>query len=277
MSALGGLLGLCFGCGILLIAAGLRGRDVDRSAGRWRPRLTQETLRRLLIDVLAGTVALAITGWPIAGIAAASAAALGPGWLRRGESTDQLPLVEALESWIETVRDVLQAGGLGLQTVIRASAPDAPRVIRADVQRLAFDCEHGSFDTALDAFAARIAHPACDQAVVGLHLHGAERLGEMLTSVAAALHREADLYRRIDAQRHPERLTVKAILYITVATLVAASLTTRSFLAPYGTLGGQVGLAGILAIIGLGVWWSAQAGRGEPPQRLLAPRQVLHR
>jgi len=273
-AALGALLGMAVGGGTLLIVAGLNGRAPDdaRPPGSHR-RLTSQMLLRLLLQALVGAVVLAITGWPIAGLAAAVGTGVAPGWIRRQNAPDQLSLVTALATWIETVRDVLRSGGLGLQTAIRATADDAPAAIRAHVQQLVADSQERSFDEALDAFAVRVAHPKCDDVVEGLHLHGAERLGDMLTSVATALHREADLYRRVDAQRYIERLTAKCILYITAVSLVGASLLAHSFLEPYGSAVGQLGLAGLLAIIGFGVWWSSQAARDKPQRRVLAPRR----
>ncbi|SRR5581483_4846810 len=274
MNALGALLGLGFGVSILLVMAGLRGRPEDRAPRRRRLRHNTTSFTRLLVDAVAGFVAVLVTGWPVAGVLGAVAVEFLPRWLCRTNMEDEVAVIDDLITWIETMRDVLRAGGMGLQTAIRETSPDAPILLRRFVQQLAADCQDQPLNDALDAFARRVAHPGADFVVRALQIHGADRLADTLTSLATWLRMEADLYRRVDAQREPERLTVRGIILVTLLCLLLVSVLSRSFFAPLATAGGQITLAACIGLMGFGVWWSAKVARGEPPRRPLAPEQV---
>ena len=274
MTALGALLGLGVAAGLLLAVAGLVGHDAEAA-----PRTPRRVIRpdvvllRAAVAVGAGLVTWVVTGLPVAGVGAAAGAAWLPSMFTGGRHRrTALALIESLATWIEMLQDSLSAGGHGLQTVLRVTAPAAPRAVRADVLQLAADCERMRFDAALAAFADRVAHPVCDQVVMGLRLHGSERLGEVLGAIAASARQEADLYRRIDTARSTERLTAQVIVAITVGTAALLTLTGGSFLAPYGTFGGELALTGVLALFAAGLMWLARISRGEPPRRLLDPR-----
>lgn len=269
MNAKAALLGFGAGAGLLLMIAGLWGRPVDDAPARPREWQIGNFVSVGLVACLAGIVVGAFTGWPVAGIAAA----VGTVALRRAFRDDarpsQLDIVQALATWPEMLRDSLLAGGHGLQTVIRSTAPAAPLALRPDVVQLAEDCRAMPFHQALDAFAARVAHPLCDKIVLGLKVQGGEGIADVLSSIATTARREADLYRRIDAGRSTEVLAAKWIVGITVGVAVLLLVGSRSFLAPYGTPLGQVALAVVIAVIAGGVWWVMRAARRQPPPRVL--------
>lgn len=268
MSAVAALLGFGFVAGLMLMVAGLRGRLPHEPAGHQSLHLG-DAVGVGLVACLVGVVVAAVTGWPVAGLAAV----VGVVALRRAFRADtrppQLQMVDALATWPEMLRDSLLAGGHGLQTVIRATAPAAPLALRSDVVQLAEDCRVMSFHQALDAFAGRVAHPLCDKIVLGLKVQGGEGVAAVLTSIATTARREADLYRRIDAGRSTEVLAAKCIVGITLGVTALLMLGSRAFLAFYDTVLGQAALAVVIAVITAGVWWVMRAARRDPPPRVL--------
>ncbi len=109
----------------------------------------------------------------------------------------------------------------GLEQAIIATAPVAPLPIRAEVVTLAVRLEGERLAPALRAFADEVADPTGDLVVAALVLaaeHQAQRLGELLGSLAAAARDQATMRLRVEAGRARTRTSVKVVVGVT-ATL----------------------------------------------------------
>ena len=260
MSALvAALLGAGVGLGLLLVVAGVRGvprpsPNPARAQLPWRRRV-DHLERRIALSLAAAIAMVALTGWPVAAIAAAVFGATAPSLLgakaRRRREVDR---IEAVARWAEQLRDTMSAAA-GLHEAIGVTARVAPLPIRDEVQELAARLRHEPLAVAVRRFAARLASPSGDQVAVALRLaserHGA-RLSDVLSRVAAAARAEATLRLRVEAQRARTSSQARLIAGVIAAVVGIYVVLNRSYLAPFGTPVGQA----VLAVV-CGMWFVA--------------------
>jgi hypothetical protein len=273
MTVVVALCGALVVAGVLMVALGLRPRLVPAERPR-RARLsigTKISLDRVASAAVGGAVALALTRWPVGGLGGAvgawqAAAALG-------RPKDQSAArAEAIALWAEILRD-----GLGtsweIETVLKATAPTAPRLIRADVEAATERLAYASFDEVLDDLAVRLGDSSGDLVVSALRLAGragGREVREILDSVSTAAYEEADTLRRIDVARERPRSSARLVTAIVVATVVVSAVLFRDWLEPYGTAAGQLALALIAAWCGGAMWWMARMTSVQMPARFTA-------
>ena len=275
VTALAGLLGAGVGLGVVLAWAGWRGVSFPRrTRASARPKAERATLR---LGLAAGAAVLvgAVTGWPVGALLAGLAGWGLPGLLGgtkgRGE---QLARIEAVAAWAEMLRDTM-AGAAGLEQAIVATAPLAPLPIRAEVATLAVRLDSERLAPALRAFADEVADPTCDLVVAALVLaadHQAQRLGELLGTLAQAARDQATMRLRVEAGRARSRTSVKVIVGATGALVAGLALLDRGYLAPYDTVTGQLVLVLVGAMFALSFVWLARMTRPANLERILSAR-----
>ena len=272
MTALATLCGAGFGLGLVIIWGGLRGVDVSRpTRASTRPKVERANLR---IGLAAGAAVIvgAATGWPVGAVLAALAGWGAPGLLggTRGAQT-AVGRIEAIAGWAEMLRDTM-AGAAGLQQAIVATAPVAPLPIRAEVATLALRLEGERLAPALRAFADEVADPTCDLVVAALILaaeHQAQRLGELLGSLAQAARDQATMRLRVEAGRARTRTSVKVIVGATGGLVLGLAVLNRGYLAPYDTAVGQLVLLLVGAVFMVSFLWLAKMTRPASVERFL--------
>jgi Sec-independent protein secretion pathway component TatC len=62
---------------------------------------------------------------------------------------------------------------------------------------------------------------------------------------------------------------VQIVILVSVGMAIGLAFIDRSFLAPYSSPFGQLVLALIAVLYGLGIWWLRRLARFESPQRML--------
>jgi len=273
VSALAGLCGAGVGLGLVLVVAGWRGVELPRQAGRpLRPRLERVNLR-LALAVGAAVVVGAATGWPVGAVLAAAAGWGAPSLLTGARAAQAgVARVEAIAGWAEMLRDTM-AGAAGLEQAIAATATVAPLPIRAGVATLAARIEHGRLAPALRAFADDVADPTCDLVVAALVLaaeHQAQRLGELLGSLAQAARDQATMRLRVEAGRARTRTSVKVIVGVTGGLVLGLAVLNRGYLAPYDSATGQLVLLLVGALFAGSFAWLARMTRPASAERILA-------
>jgi Flp pilus assembly protein TadB len=273
MTLLAALAGGLIAAGLVLGARELIGRPRPPAARRaGRPRaFTRPQRWRMLLAVATGLAALAITRWPVAGLAAAAAVIFLPrlsfvrGQRRRTE------MLEGLEQWIRRLSDMLTASR-GLEEALEASARTAPAGIAEPVTALArrLSARTGT-EAALRAFADDIADPAADRIAAALIIATGHRGGgvrEVLNALAVMLARDVAARRDIEAERAVHRTTVRWIaVFILAFTAFAAA--NRAYSAPFGTLAGELVLALVAALYAVGLGWLHRLGTMPAPGRFL--------
>jgi tight adherence protein B len=273
MSALGGLCGAGVGLGLVLVVAGWRGAELARPTRRaFGPRVERANLR-LGLAAGAAVVVGAATSWPVGAVLAGLAGWGAPSLLAgTGRHQAAVGRIEAVAGWAEMLRDTM-AGAAGLEQAIVATAALAPLPIRAEVATLAVRLDGERLAPALRAFAEEVADPTCDLVVAALVLaaeHQAQRLGELLGSLAQAARDQATMRLRVEAGRARTRTSVKVIVGATTAVVVGLALVNRGYLAPYDTATGQLVLALVGAVFTAAFVWLSRMTRPAGVERFLA-------
>ncbi|MDA8037741.1 MAG: type II secretion system F family protein, partial [Actinomycetota bacterium] len=216
--------------------------------------------RRVIpIALGAGLLAALITRWPVS-FPLAALAVLGTEGLAGNTSKPVIARLEAVASWTEMLRDTL-VGAAGLTQALAVTAPIAPRPIRREVATLANRVSAGvSLAGALVAFAGDLSEPAADTVVAALTLAANERsphLTELLGVLADTTREEVAVRLRVEASRASARTAVRTIAGFSLGLFALMALFARAYLSPYRTLTGQLVLALVGCIFGLGLWLMA--------------------
>ncbi|HEY2261250.1 MAG TPA: type II secretion system F family protein [Streptosporangiaceae bacterium] len=269
------LAGLLAGTGIACLAAWrfLPAAPVAAPPPRWRVLAARWriTPRLGVTAAVTGIVVLAVTGWPVAALAAVPAVIAVPRILSRRPSRARIARLEALEAWTRRLADVL-AASRGLEDAITYSAATAPPPIAGPVAALAAGLQHRApAQQVLRAFADAIDDPVGDLIATALLL-AADRRGPgvhaVLTELAGDVAKDVAGRREIEA----ERATYRTALAWIVAFLLAYTaylLLRRSYSAPFGTPAGQLVLAAVAACYAAGLYWLHRLSATFGPRRFL--------
>jgi tight adherence protein B len=278
VTALAALLGAGVGVGLVAVWAGWRGTEMPRWSrpAAW-PKVERANLR-IALGVGAAVVVGAATGWPVGAVLAGLAGWGAPGLLG-GTKARQAAVgrIEAVAGWAEMLRDTM-AGSAGLEQAIIATAPLAPLPIRAEVVTLAVRLEGERLAPALRAFADEVADPTADLVVAALVLaaeHQAQRLGELLGTLATAARDQATMRLRVEAGRARTRTSVRVIVGATGALVLGLALLNRGYLAPYDSTLGQLGLLLVGAMFAAAFVWLSRITRPAAIERFLGTHPEL--
>ncbi|WP_242483308.1 type II secretion system F family protein [Streptomyces sp. HSG2] len=270
--------GLAIGGGLALLFTALRGLPVKPEREK---RLTTERAGELLvylgrrgsIAVLVGIVVLVLSRWAVAGIAAGVLVFF---WDRlfggAAEERAAMRRVEALASWTESLRDTI-AGAVGLEQAIPASARAAAPVLRPHLDALVDRLRARTpLPDALHLLADEIDDASADIIVAALILNARLRgpgLRQVLGALAKSAREEVDMRQRVMAQRSATRRSVQIVVAVSVAFVLGLAIFNREFVEPYGTVVGQLVLAGVCGLFALGFWWLRKLSTIETPERFL--------
>ena len=273
MSGLAALCGAGVGLGLLLVIVGWRGADLARPARRFDRRRVERANLRIGLAVAAAVVVGAATGWPVGALLAALAGWGAPGLLTGAKGGSlAVARIEAIAGWAEMLRDTM-AGAAGLEQAIVATATVAPLPIRTEVVTLAARLEGERLAPALRAFADDVADPTCDLVVAALILaaaHQAQRLGELLGSLAQAARDQATMRLRVEAGRARTRTSVRVIVGATGGLALGLAVLNRGYLAPYDTAVGQLVLLLVGGVFAASFLWLAKMTRPASVERFLS-------
>jgi Flp pilus assembly protein TadB len=273
MTAVALALGAGVGFGLFLIASGWKGRFGPPVIRRPVTSRLPELERRAGLALGVAAVTAILTRWPVAVLAGAALGAFLPDLLSgQAEREAAIARTEAIATWTEMLRDTL-SGAHGLEEVITATAPMAPAPIRDEVSVLATRITHQRLPSALRHFADDLADPTADLVVAALVLaaRGSPRaLAELLGTLALAARDDASMRRRVEATRARARSTVQIVTALTVVMMAGLLVFNRSYLDPYHHPLGQLVLALVCGLFGLGLWWLARMARFVSPERFLA-------
>jgi hypothetical protein len=215
------------------------------------PRRTRRLAIRALTGLAIGTLIVLVSGWIIPGVIVGAGAAWAmAGWQRRQRSSDvEIARLDALASWVESVRDVMMAGEQPVGAITSTVGATAP-IIRPHVRRLAVGLGQQDPEMVFRRFADDIDDPLADLVAAGLAIairRGA-RTVPVLTALAEQTREQVDRRRLIEAERAPTRREVQALTLIMGALVVGLLVFGRSeYLDAYDTTGGQVFLGIALA------------------------------
>ena len=271
--ALAVLLGAGVAAGLSLLLGTLFGLTTPIALTR-TPHLNVSSIdvARLALGGFAGVSALAITRWPLAlPLAFLGVFALrGLGGAPAGPAITRL---EAIASWTEMLRDTL-AGAAGLTQALTTTAAISPKPIRSEVSTLSARLGSGvELTHALSLFAAELGDPAGDILVAALTMAArerAQRLSELLSALADTVREEVAMRQGIEASRSSARTSVRTVTGFSLGLVGLMAVLARSYLAPYRTPTGQLMLALVGVVFGIGLWLMSAMVRPRLAGRLFS-------
>ena len=170
-----------------------------------------------------GSLVVAVSGWIIPSVVVGAIV----GWLansirrRQGAVDVGVERTEALASWVENVRDVLQSGNQPVGA-IGATTETCPPSIRPHVRLLFARLSAGQpAELAFRRFADDMDEPLADLVAVGLLIavsRGAETQ-DVLSALAVQARHQADRRRIVEAERAPMRREVMMVSLVMCALL----------------------------------------------------------
>jgi Flp pilus assembly protein TadB len=265
--------------GVLLVVAGLfpalAPAPAPHRTATTHPRsLPAGSTTRIVVAVAGAGVAWLVTGWPVAALIVAATVWGLP--ILLGTSTVAaagIDRIEALEEWTRRLSDVLVVG-VGLEQGIAATVRTCPQRLHGEVSALAARLDaRWPTEAALRAFADDLDDATGDLVVATLIL-GARRRGpglaRVLAAVADSVAEEVAMRRRVEAERAKPRTTARAVTLITLG-VVAVGALNGTYLAPYGTLLGQLVLAVIACGFIASLAWMRALTLTRPQPRLFQP------
>jgi Flp pilus assembly protein TadB len=224
------------------------------------------------VAVVIGILILLATRWAAAGI---GIGLLAYNWRSlSGANSERAAIarLEGLATWTESLRDTI-AGAVGLEQAIPSSTRIATPAIREPLLRLV-DRLHTRVPMAdaLRLFAADLGDASADLIIAALIINSRLRgpgLRDLLGALSRSVREELDMRRKVGAERRSTRRSVQIVIGVSVGMALVLALIDRSFLAPYSSPTGQVVLAGIAGLYGVGIAWLGRLARFESPQRML--------
>jgi tight adherence protein B len=228
---------------------------------------------------LACLIVVAVSGWIIPSIVVGAIVF----WLvqsmhrRRANVDVGVERTEALASWVENVRDVLQSGNQPIGA-IGATTETCPPSIRPHVRVLFARLAAGQpAELAFRRFADDMDEPLADLVAVGLLIavsRGAET-EDVLSALAMQARHQADRRRIVEAERAPMRREVWMVSLVMCALLSGVFLFARSsYLDAYDDVSGQVFLGLILVGYGALLVWVGRLATFPQASRFLTLRRI---
>lgn len=242
------LVGALAGAGVLLVAAGVTGRQVFGDGGSL---FGDAGVARHVPVAVGGLAAWSVTGWPVAAVIAVLAVIAARRLFGNRVARDAgIAKTEAVAAWTEMVRDAIGAAA-GLEEALTATASIAPEPLRPAVATLVARLQREPLASSLVAFGNEVKHPSADLVVAALTIAArmeASDLTGLLTRLADAIRGDARMRIRVEVGRARIRTATKVIVGVVAATVVLLTAFNRGYLAAYDTFGGQLVLAVVAAI-----------------------------
>lgn len=268
------MLGAGIGAGVWLVAWGLTFTDAPPAPRKVTNRYPDLALR-LGASAVAGGIALAVTRWPIAVLAAMALGFFFRDVFFVGErGRSDVDRSVAIAAWTEMLRDTLSASS-GLEEAIAATAPLAAPSIQPALAGLMSRLGRVPLSGALADFANDLADPTGDLVASALILGAqgeAQQLGELLSALADSARDDAAMRLGVHATRASTQTSVRVVAGITIAMVVGLLFLNRSYLQPYQGVTGQAVLGLVFALFAGGLFWLRHMSRFKAPERFLAPR-----
>jgi tight adherence protein B len=209
------------------------------------------SVERGSVAVVTCVVVVVVSGWLVPGLVLGAGAgwAFGAWRFRQRGDRGEIAHIDALASWIESVRDVLIAGEQPVGAITTTVA-GCPSLIRPAVRRLAAGLGRHDTDVVFRRFADDIDDPIGDLVAIGLLIavrRGARTAG-VLSALAEQARQHADRRRLVEAERAPTRREVAGLTVVMACLVGALFVFGRSeYLRAYDDAAGQVFLAVAIA------------------------------
>lgn len=250
----------------VLGVVGVEEASVARQKTDWEGLLAQYGKAAGMAAV--GVAVWLVTGWPVAGLAAAAGGWLVPRTIAqsRQQKRDHA-MLDATRMWLLQLRTILQAG-TGLEKALRETAssarPDSP--ITPPLRRMADRLGWMAPADALERFAAEVDNHVADTAIAVLTsamTRSSKGVAPALVGLSKWAEEDLRTLREVETSYKTLHLTRRIILAVFGFMAAWLAVTSPDLVAPYGTLLGQIVLLAIGGLAGLALWlmirWSTLA------------------
>jgi Flp pilus assembly protein TadB len=233
----------------------------------------QRTSVKIALGVGVGLIILVITRWVVLALALGFLVAM---WdkIFGGVQSERKAIhrLDGLAAWTEALRDTI-AGAVGLEQAIPATAVNAAPTVRPALNLLVDRLRvREPLPSALLKFSDDLDDSSADLIVAALILNSRLRgpgLRDVLGALAESAREELDLRRRVEGSRRSTRRSVQLVVLITLAVPALLVLFNQDYVSPYGAFEGQIVLAIVIAMFGLGIVWLRRLAGVEAPARFL--------
>jgi tight adherence protein B len=241
---------------------------------RWITGTTRQVVGALMV---AGFTVAVTRWWALFPIIVGGTVLFGGRFSKRAGVAASMEAAEALAVWCERVRDTLGAGA-GLTAAFHAAARSSHDVLAGPANRLAERASSSGVGPALIEFGAEVNHPSADSMVMALMLaeqRGGKELISLLGAEVESIRHELAVEREEDAVRSRYRTAVRIIVAVMLVSIQVYRLLSKTFLAPYDSLTGQIVLFVLGLIVLVALWRLAQLSERAERERLFDPRRVV--
>ena len=265
------LIGAGVGAGLALVVGGLWSTASPVRRVSMMKRLDPANRQAALCAVVLALIIGLITHWPVG-------AAIGGavGWtlrsaLQPNSSHRVVGSLEALATWIESLRDSV-AAHRGLLAAIESTVAGAPAAVKANVVRLVARIKSGvPLDIALHAFALELGDAAVDEAIAPLILasrFGGSDLQGLLATAAANTRDQIAVWQRTEVARARPRRDMRLVMAVTLVFTLGVLLVGHGYFRPFDSPGGQLALLCVAGLFAAGFWSMNRLSRPAPMPRL---------
>ena len=265
------------GVGTALIVAGLFSTTPVAKKMSFAKGIDAATRQAAASALICAAVVGLITRWPV-GVAIGAAV----GWTLRSAlssaSSHQVAnRLDALATWIETLRDSV-AAHRGLVAAIESTVPSAPASLAANIEALVIRIKSGTpLDRAFAALASELADASADEAIAPLILaarFGGADLQNLLGTAAANTRDQLALVQRTEVARAKPRREMRLVVVVTLGFVLATLTIGHGYFTPFSTTTGQIVLVVIAGLFAVGFGTMNRLSRPQPSPRLfVSPEQ----
>jgi len=283
-SAIGPLIGLLLGAGVLCMWAGV---FWDAPAAK-----ADDGFRRSMFSSLSmfeqwqyvaapavGAVLWLLTGWVSIAVAGAVVVLAGPTLAVSSRSeADFAERTEAVAGWVDSLRDTMR-GARGIEGAVRVTAETAPLPIRPALKRMTRRVSMGvSLRESMAQMADEYDNEVCDLVVSvmvnALDLSSAQ-LPSMLDTIAQQAREQAHAHLQVHTSRAKSRTQLRLVATIVFLSLIMFFVVFADYLKPLDSPTGQLVVAMALVVLGYCVLWIARLSAFPARGRVLDPNRGL--
>jgi tight adherence protein B len=236
-------------------------RDATGILGGLAHRLGLESVqvqRALLLGipgaVLGGLLSEMIWGWPVLVTAGMLGWGLAPLWFVIGrQNKKRLSFQEDLAGAIDTLRTLLQFGGLGLTGAISALAERGPQQLRIEFRTIYEDASLYGLEEALRLAQSRLSDPQFDLVALALITadRAGSRVGGVLDNLARTIRANLSITRQVQAEQVKQVLSARLVAIMPLAIITLLKLSGSDYTETFDTpLGQMVLVIGLSLMVG---------------------------
>ncbi|HEX2912217.1 MAG TPA: type II secretion system F family protein [Chloroflexia bacterium] len=216
---------------------------------------SKQVQKALLIGIpgalAGGLIANVVWGWPVLIFAGLMAGGITPLWYMAGrQAKARLAFQEDLASAIDTLRTLLQFGGLGLTGAIAALAERGPQRLRSEFRTIYEDASLYGLEQALRLSQSRLSDPQFDLVALALITadRAGSRVGGVLDNLSRTIRANLSIMRQIQAEQVKQVLSARLVAILPLGIITLLKLTGSDYTTTFDTALGQ-----IVLVIALGL------------------------